>query len=80
MYGNPDSGIQETFARGIRNFTFWNPKSISRNPEFRKLTFWNPESYYLESRILLFGIPNPTFRNLESGIRNPGLGIRNPGK
>ena len=42
-----DSGIQETFTRGIwnpkkfasgiRNQTPWNPKFRSRNPEFRKL-------------------------------------------
>ena len=65
MKGSPNSGIQETFARGIRN-----PRNIYS---------WNSESrnYLLvESAILLFEIRNPglgiwnsgkqTFWNLES--------------
>ena len=33
MQENPDSGIQEIFAYGIRNPGFWNPEFSSRNPE-----------------------------------------------
>jgi len=33
MLGNPDSGIQEFFASGIRSPGLWNPESSTKNPE-----------------------------------------------
>ena len=33
MWGNPDYGIREIFACGIRNPGLWNPEYSSRNPE-----------------------------------------------
>ena len=44
----------------------WNPESTS---------VWNPESRRLESGIQRIEIQNPDagIRNLEAGIRNPGL-------
>lgn len=36
MQGNPDPGIQEIYACGIRNAGFWNPEYSSSNSESRK--------------------------------------------
>ena len=45
--GNPDSGIWEIFASGIRNPGFWNPECTTWNPESKTvldfLTFWQAD-------------------------------------
>ena len=96
MKGNPNSGIQETFSRGIRNpgnIFSWNPGNIcSCNPESTKHLLGESEIQETFAR----GIRNP--RNIYSWnsesrnyllvesaillfeIRNPGLGIWNSGK
>ena len=55
--GNPDSGIQEIFASGIRNPGFWNPECTTWNPESNtvldSLTFWQADW----SQVNISGLP-----------------------
>ena len=68
MEGNPNCGIREIFARGIRNLEVWN---LECSQGVRNLTKdWNPESQFHRQRK---PVPYP-----ESGIRNPWRGIQNP--
>ena len=57
MWGNPDSGIRESFAYGILNPGFWIPEYSSRNPE---------SHLRLESRIQVLGT-NTGIQYLKSG-------------